>query len=57
MVIVWETNPGSMATDEPMRVPRDIMEAYERRTGFIGLGDFLEKKGRIIRIDDNEAQF
>ena len=57
MVIVWETNPGSMATDEPMRVPRDIMEAYERRTGFIGLGDFLEKKGRIIRIDDKEALF
>lgn len=39
--------------DTPMKVPRDIMEAYEIRSGFIGLGDFLEKRGRIILIDDD----
>jgi hypothetical protein len=33
------------------------MIAYEQRTGFIGLGDFLEKKGRIVLIDDKEALF
>ena len=43
-----------MATDEPMRVPRDIMEAYEQRTKFIGLGDFLEKRGKIILVDDDQ---
>jgi hypothetical protein len=43
-----------MADKELMRVPRDIMDAYEQRTKFIGLGDFLEKRGKIILIDDDK---
>lgn len=35
----------------PMHVPKDMMEAYEIRSGFKGLGEFLEQRGRIKLID------
>lgn len=35
----------------PMHVPKDIMDAYELRSGFVGLGQFLEQRGRIKLIE------
>ncbi|WP_181391247.1 hypothetical protein ACKUB1_09765 [Methanospirillum stamsii] len=32
----------------PYFVRTDVIEAYENRTGFIGLGEFLQRKGAIV---------
>lgn len=35
----------------PMHIPKDIMDAYEMRTGFYGFGAFLEQRGEIQIMD------
>ena len=36
----------------PRKVVKDIVLSYEKRTGFVGLGEFLERKGTITMIDE-----
>lgn len=35
----------------PRKVPKYIMDAYELRSGFHGLGKFMEQRGDIVLID------
>lgn len=35
----------------PRHIPKNIMDAYELRSGFRGLGEFLVQRGEIILID------
>ena len=39
---------------EQLIVTRDAIDAYERRTGFVGIGQFFIEKGLFV-LDKDEA--
>lgn len=40
--------------NEQLVVTREAIEAYERRTGFVGIGEFFQRKGLFV-LKDGEA--
>ena len=43
-------------TTTPRPVLKSSMDAYERRTGFYGIGKFFEERGIIRLVDDVSAK-
>ena len=41
---------------EKLVVTREAIEAYERRTGFVGIGEFFLRKGLFVLADNSEKQ-
>jgi hypothetical protein len=41
---------------EQLHVTREAIEAYERRTGFRGLGEFMIEKGLFVVAEENRCE-
>jgi len=41
---------------EPLVVTRESIEAYERRTGFSGIGEFFLKKGLFVLQEESQCE-
>ena len=41
---------------EQLYVTREAIEAYERRTGFQGLGQFMIEKGLFVMAEENTCK-
>jgi hypothetical protein len=51
--------PGFLAgtkTMETLVVSREAIDAYERRTGFVGIGEFFIQKGLFILKEDEQCK-
>ena len=53
-VAAWSACMQEYHMNEQLLVTRDAIEAYERRTGFVGIGEFFQKKGLFV-LKDGEA--
>ena len=45
----------SMSVNEPLRVSQEAVEAYEKRTGFFGIGKKMVEHGRWKIVGKEEA--
>jgi hypothetical protein len=41
---------------ETLVVTRESIEAYERRTGFVGIGEFFLKKGLFVLEEEKRCE-
>jgi hypothetical protein len=41
---------------EKLLVRRDALDAYERLTGFVGIGRFMEDRGVFKIVEENRCQ-
>lgn len=41
---------------ETLVVSREAIDAYERRTGFVGIGEFFIKKGLFVLKEDEQCE-
>jgi hypothetical protein len=41
---------------EQLYVTREAIEAYERRTGFRGLGEFMIEKGLFVLAEEEKCE-
>ncbi|HPM60960.1 MAG TPA: hypothetical protein PKZ57_00340 [Methanoregulaceae archaeon] len=44
----WVAGMQERNTMEQLVVTREAVEAYERRTGFVGIGEFFLRKGLFV---------
>jgi hypothetical protein len=42
-------------TMEQLHVTREAIEAYERRTGFKGIGEHFQKKGLFVFLEEEQG--
>ncbi len=47
-VAAWVAGMQERNTMEQLVVTREAVEAYERRTGFAGIGEFFLRKGLFV---------
>ncbi|MGV8088029.1 MAG: hypothetical protein ACP5NU_03085 [Methanomicrobiales archaeon] len=47
-VAAWSAGMQERNTMEQLVVTREAVEAYERRTGFVGIGEFFLRKGLFV---------
>ena len=47
-VAAWVAGMQERNTMEQLVVTREAVEAYERRTGFVGIGEFFLRKGLFV---------
>ena len=47
-VAAWVAGMQERNTREQLVVTREAVEAYERRTGFVGIGEFFLRKGLFV---------
>ncbi len=48
--------PAGVETMETLVVSREAVDAYERRTGFVGIGEFFIKKGLFVLKEDEQCE-
>jgi hypothetical protein len=48
-------NMQNMSLNEPLRVSQEAVEAYEKRTGFFGIGKKMVEHGRWKIVAQEEA--
>ena len=48
--------PAGIKIMETLVVSREALDAYERRTGFVGIGEFFIKKGLFILKEDEQCE-
>jgi hypothetical protein len=42
--------------NKPLRVSRDVIKAYELRTGFVGIGEHFAKEGLFEFVEGEECR-
>jgi hypothetical protein len=52
----FEKTPAQVMFLDQLYVTREAIEAYERRTGFQGIGQFMIDKGLFVMTEENTCK-